>query len=186
MLAYLTTWAVSKVGPYNFAAKYYVGRARPEEVAWLISQGSLTESDGVPSDVVEDIQSFNLQSATDFTAYPEGSPAHPSWPAMHSAGSASSLWLPVVLNLSEEQICQTRLVDWAVSYARTVAGVHYPSDNIAGLNLGQEIIARKLAGHLAHVYGSDPVAVNAKISAMRFDWNDFMDSDCFKDHFDPN
>lgn len=182
-MAYLNTWAVSMVGPYNFAVKYYVGRSRPEEVAWLIAQGKLTESDGVPSDVVADIQAFDLQSATNFTAYPEGSPTHPSWPAMHSAGSASSLWLQVVLNLSDEQICQTKLVDWAVSHARTVAGVHYWSDNIAGLNLGQEVIARKLAGHLARVYGSDPAAVAAKISAMRFDWNDFTDSDCFKDHF---
>ncbi len=30
MLADLNLWAIGRVGPYNFAAKYYAGRARPE------------------------------------------------------------------------------------------------------------------------------------------------------------
>jgi hypothetical protein len=56
--------------------------------------------------------------------------------------------------------------------------VHFPDDNIAGLNLGQEILARELPGHLQAKYGSDPAAVAAKVATLRFDWNDFLSSDC--------
>lgn len=43
---------------------------------------------------------------------------------MHSAASSASLWLGVVLNLTEEQFCEVQKTDYAVAYARTVAGVH--------------------------------------------------------------
>jgi len=69
-------------------------------------------------------------------------------------------------------------VDYAVSYARTVAGVHYATDNIAGLNLGQEIMAEKLADHLVDLYGANRSKIQAKIDASRFDWNDFDTASC--------
>jgi membrane-associated phospholipid phosphatase len=180
MLAELNTWAIGTVGPINFGIKYYAGRARPEEVAFLISEGELTSEDGVPDDLLMDIPLHSLEKAVDFTAYPEGSPMHPSWPAMHSAASSASFWLAVVLNLTPEQSCQAKLVDYGVAYARTVAGVHFPGDNTAGLNLGQEVVASKLPEHLAHRYGSDPTIVRQKIDSLRFDWRDFLDSDCAK------
>jgi hypothetical protein len=55
---------------------------------------------------------MNLKSATDFTAYPEGSPTHPSWPAMHSASSAASFWLDIIMDLTEDQLCEARMLDW--------------------------------------------------------------------------
>lgn len=129
----LNTWAIRTVSCINFLLKWTTGRARPEEIAWMIAQGNLTtEQHGVPPDIVEMVGELQLQSATDFTAYPEGSPRHPSWPAMHSAASSASLWLAIVADLTPEQKCQARLVDWVVSYARTIAGVHYTDDNIAG------------------------------------------------------
>ena len=73
---------------------------------------------------------MNLRSQFDFTAYAEGSPDHPSWPAMHSAGASASLWIAVVADLTPEQLCQARRLDYAIAFARTVAGVHYPDDNI--------------------------------------------------------
>lgn len=145
---------------------------------------------------------MNLVNATSFTQYPEGSPLHPSWPAMHSAASSASLWLAVVANLTDEQYCQVLRTDYAVAYARTVAGgkldlqsflyvfcmnifltllccsVHYPSDNIAGLNMGQNVVAHELAGHLAEVYGADKAAVEAKIARLRFDWATYFPEDC--------
>ena len=30
LLSELNTWAIGRVGPFNFGAKYFVGRARPE------------------------------------------------------------------------------------------------------------------------------------------------------------
>ena len=143
-LADLNTWAIGAVAPINFNMKWTAGRVRPEEVAWKIASGELGVADRVPADIVADIQSMNLAKAEDFTAYPEGSPQHPSWPAMHSAASSASLWLAVVLeDLTPAQYCEALRVDYAVSYARTVAGVHYPTDNIAGLNLGKEVMLNK-------------------------------------------
>ena len=178
MLADMVTWGIARVGPTNFGIKWFVGMPRPEEVAFKIASGQITT--GPPAALVEDIKAFNLTAAPNFTAYPEGSPPHPSWPAMHSAGSAASFWLPVVLDLTPKQLCQIKLTDWAVSYARTVAGVHYVTDNIAGLNLGQEIVARRLPAFLNEHYGTDLERLAIKMEAMRFDWTDFLDSDCAK------
>lgn len=99
-------------------------------------------------------------------------------PAMHSAASSASLWLAVVANLTEEQYCQVLRTDYAVAYARTVAGVHYPSDNIDGLNMGQEVVADKLADHLAYTYGGDAKCYQEKIDRMRFDWRKYNPRTC--------
>jgi hypothetical protein len=77
-------------------------------------------------------------------------------------------------------------VDYAISYARTVAGVHFPGDNIAGLTLGQELLAAYLPDFLHQTYGSDTAAVEAKIETLRFDWNEFLYTECGKNLlFDP-
>ncbi len=62
--------------------------ARPEEIVWLIKKGKVKN---VPLDIQRDIQQMSLRSAADFTAYDEGSPRHPSWPAMHAASGLYSL-----------------------------------------------------------------------------------------------
>ena len=181
--AALNTWATDRVSAINFRAKWKYGRPRPEEVAYLVFTGDIPKS-SVPPDLYVKIMEFvkgipaDEVAATDFTAYAEGSPRHPSWPAMHSAASSSSFWMSVVLDLTDEQYCQALLTDYAVSYARTVAGVHYPSDNIDGLNLGQEILAEYLKDHLVERYGANEVNTQAKIDANRFDWNDFDPDDC--------
>jgi hypothetical protein len=143
-----------------------------------IQNGFLTVDDGVPLGVVSLVKAMNLTNATDFTHYQEGCPLHPSWPAMHSASSASSLWLAVVADLTPDQYCQVLRTDYAVSFARTVAGVHYTTDNIAGLNLGQKVLAEKLADHLSEKYGADHQAVQEKIDLLTFDWNTFDPFDC--------
>jgi hypothetical protein len=144
----------------------------------MISQDKLTTADGVPQDVVQKVKALNLTSAESFTQYPEGSPKHPSWPAMHSAGSTSSFWLKIMFHLNEEQYCQALLTDYAVAMARTVAGVHYRMDNICGLNMGQQIIAERLADVLAEKYGSDREVVQAKIDKERFNWENFDPLTC--------
>jgi len=169
----LNTWATAVVGPHSFASKYHVGRARPEEVAFAIKERIIEES-FVPGYIVDKIDSIpNFDFAVNFTAYGEGSPRHPSWPAMHSAASQTSFWMSVVLNLTPEQLCQARLVDWGVAYARTVAGVHYGDDNIQGLNIGQEVIAQLLPIYMKNKYGSDQNEVETKVTKMRYNWFDF-------------
>lgn len=124
-LATLNTWSIGVVAPINFMVKHHVGSPRPEELVWLIYNGHLTEKDGVPPRLVDRIHSLYLDGPTSFTAYTEGSPTHPAWPAMHSAASSASLWLAVVADLTEYEYCQVLRTDFAVAYARTVAGVHY-------------------------------------------------------------
>ena len=178
MLSDLVTWAIARVGPSSFELKWYAGLARPEEIAYKIATGEITK--GPPECLVKSIKSLNLAAATNFTAYPEGSPRHPSWPAMHSAACAASMWMPVVMNLTPQQYCQVQLMDYAIAFARTAAGVHYQMDNMAGLKLGRELVARFLPGYLNEKYGSSKSAVKAKIASLSFDWDDFLDSDCAK------
>eukprot|EP00592_Proboscia_alata_P009693 CAMPEP_0194358446 /NCGR_PEP_ID=MMETSP0174-20130528/5645_1 /TAXON_ID=216777 /ORGANISM="Proboscia alata, Strain PI-D3" /LENGTH=435 /DNA_ID=CAMNT_0039128755 /DNA_START=50 /DNA_END=1354 /DNA_ORIENTATION=+ len=177
MIADINTWATRVVGPHNFSAKYAIGRCRPEEIAFSIKTGKIAAQD-VPSDVLSSIEAIpNFDQAAAFTAYSEGSPMHPSWPAMHSAASQTSFWMDVVLDLSPEELCQARLTDYGVAFARTVAGVHYADDNIAGLNLGQEIIAALLPTYLGDKYGANEEEVKAKIDQARYDWFTFNPSD---------
>lgn len=184
MLSQMIGFAIRAVGPCDFTLKWSVGRARPEEIAWKVYQGDFAYEEAAFDDVKNSILDMNLKSATDFTAYAEGSPTHPSWPAMHSAASAASFWLDIVMDLTEEQLCEARMLDYSVSYARTVAGVHYPSDNIAGLIAGEEILARKLPDLLHEEYGSDKDyvkdVIRKKKQERKFDWSTFEDSPCYK------
>lgn len=170
LLSRMAGWAVSIVSPTAFACKWRYGRARPEEVAWNVSQGGGLS--GAPASVVAKVRRMQLSSAEGFTAYSEGSPRHPSFPAMHSAASSSSLWLPIVMDLSAEQLQEARRLDWAVSRFRTVAGVHYDSDNRAGLMLGQQVVAKELPAFLFELFGSqiDRRRLEEKIVRHRFDW----------------
>lgn len=178
-MASMNTWAIGAVSPFNFYLKWYAGRPRPEEVAFLIANRNLTVHEhGVPPDLVKLIDQLELTTPMSYTGYPEGSPRHPSWPAMHSAASSASFWLAVMLNLTPEQYCEALRVDYFTAFARTVAGVHYRTDNIAGLNLGQELMAELLPDHLAQMYGSDPDKVRAKIAELRFDWKDYSSFSC--------
>jgi len=179
-IADINTWAFHAVAPINFMLKWHVGMPRPEEMAWLISRGELTSADdGVPEDIVNKIKSMNLEKSTDFTAYDGvGSPTHPSWPAMHSAGSTVSFWLPAIAKITPEQYCQALRVDYAVSYGRTVAGVHYQQDNIAGLNIGQRIIREQLPDMLADKYGYDSMKIAVMLEGLSFDWSTFDPNAC--------
>jgi len=201
-------YAVRVVGQCNFSLKWEEGRARPEEVAWKIYKDNLDvpqeyrEKDEDPiEDSIDFIYGSKPKDATDFTAYEVGSPKHPSWPAMHSAASASAFWLSIVLDKKDkaydDRICEARMLDYSVSYARTVAGVHYRDDNIAGLMIGQEILAETLPTYLELVYGDRKNEnavkeyVEGLISADRekdrdervlfTDWANFETSDCYKE-----
>lgn len=91
-----------------FETKYFYGVPRPEEVI-----------------------GFN------FTVYPEGSPNHPSYVAGH--GTVAGVTYRVLNEMLVLDECQTKEIYnscYLWSQFRTFAGVHYPEDNIAGLNLG--------------------------------------------------
>lgn len=92
-----------------FRVKYYHGTIRPEE-----------------------LHGENL------TAYSDGSPCHPSFPAGHgAAGGAAGSSLIDYYDVNEEQIDVIRNCCYLWSMFRTFAGVHYAPDNIAGLEVGE-------------------------------------------------
>ena len=171
----LNTWAINLICPATFLLKWEVGRLRPEEAAFQVARGLFND---VPDSLQQLIDSMYLKTPEAFTAYPKGSPLHPSWPAMHSSSSIFSLWLAVVGDLTDAQYCELLRMDYAVAMARTVAGVHYPTDNIAGLNLGQRMVAAALPGYLYREYGIDQEVVRAKIRSLRFDWRTYDNSLC--------
>lgn len=179
-LADINTWTFHQVAPVNFMLKWHVGMPRPEEVAWLIATNELTtEQDNVPDEIVSKIKRMRLKGAYDFTRYKtSGCPSHPSWPAMHSAGSTLSLWLPSVAKLSVEQYCEALRVDYGVAYGRTVAGVHYQQDNLAGLNIGQHLIKECLPNYLRKKFGYDESTIRSRLHALSFDWKTFDPVEC--------
>ena len=171
----MNSWAINLICPATFLLKWEVGRLRPEEAAFQVARRMFND---VPDGLQELVDTMHLQTPEEFTAYPEGSPLHPSWPAMHSSASIISLWLAVVADLTEEQYCQALRMDYAVAMARAVAGVHYPTDNIAGLNIGQRVVASALPDYLYQEYGADKDLVRAKIRSLDFDWNTFNSHEC--------
>ena len=145
-----------------------------QEVSYLIRTGEID----APAKIERKINRIrNFNQATDFTRYDRedrpGSPRHPSWPAMHSAGSNMSFWISVVLNLTPRQLCEAKRVDYAVSFARTVAGVHFEDDNINGLDMGQEIVAKELPRYFAGKYDSDMDTVTTLVNERRFQWGEY-------------
>jgi hypothetical protein len=178
LISKVNTYVFAAVGPPTFLLKWDKGVPRPEEMAWLIASGQYTEAHGVPASLVQKINSMNLTNMTSFTAFLDGSPRHPSWPAMHAAGSQCSTWLSVIANLTAAQYCEFLRMDYSVAYARTVAGVHYPMDNYAGLNLGMEVVRRKLPALLKRDYGWDETAFVEKFDRLRFNWKDFDPQNC--------
>lgn len=78
----------------------------------------------------------------------------------------------------------SQALDYGVSYGRTIAGVHFPTDNTAGLNLGQEMLVRELPGYLVSKFGADvdnvvayEAAIRSKINEATHNWEDY--TGCF-------
>jgi membrane-associated phospholipid phosphatase len=179
MLARVIGWAVSTVSPPAFALKWDQGRPRPEEAAAAVRNGlfdTLPEDKRPPEKLKYYINAVYSgapedQTQVSWTAYKNGSPRHPSWPAMHSAASSASLYLAVVLNLTSDQLKEARKLDYAVAYFRSLAGVHYPTDNLAGLTLGQNVVAKELPDMLEEFYpgataGATKAAAEEKIKKL--------------------
>lgn len=173
LAAALNTWSFLAVAPNTFAMKYAIGMLRPEEIVNRIKKGEYGRADGVPRSTLKRIESLDLDCMEQFTAYPEGCPNHPSFPAMHSSGSTCSMWLPIIFDLTPEQFYGAKVVDYAVAQARSAAGVHYAMDNVAGLAVGQDMIAELLPAYLEERFGSDPEYVKRKIEKIRFSWYKF-------------
>lgn len=116
-------------------------------------------------------RSGTVTAATHFTAYLPGCPVHPSYPAMHSAASNWGYTSQIIYNATPQMTCEALKVDYAVSKARTVAGVHFKKDNTDGLNFGQAQAARFLDYYFME-RGGDIEYIRNKIAEKRFDWRE--------------
>lgn len=91
-----------------FDIKYYYGIPRPEELA-----------------------------NRNITSYPEGSPTHPSFPAGHGAAAGATARVLIDhFDVTEEQAQEIKDAAYLWAQFRTLSGVHYAPDNLAGLKAG--------------------------------------------------
>lgn len=162
---------VRKVSPTAFAHKYYHGYPRPEEIIGAWARGEFEVSDLCNETLEHYVNKEEvLEDQRKFTIYPEGSPTHPSMPAMHSALSAMALIFPVILDLSPEQVQECKTTAANVSFGRSFAGVHYRIDNLYGLELGERCAEILLPQLMQELMGADPAAVSAKMAGFRTNW----------------
>jgi len=161
-----------------------------QEVLWTIHNGGSENLplEFVPQSILDAISLYatangGIENAEDFTAYKGvGSPMHPSYPAMHSAASNYSFLLQISSKATPQMVCEAIKVDFAVSKARTAAGVHFVTDNIDGLNIGQEQASLLFPTYFKEM-GGDYDYIKAKVDAKRFDWRNvdmtkLYDVDC--------
>merc|ERR1719469_13386 len=179
-MGFILSWTINTVSAVAFGTKWAGGRARPQEVVWEIHEhGAAHFEYGVPDDVVDNIKAMNLENEKAFTYKGKGAPGHPSHPAMHRAGSAISSWIQVVADPTRSEIEMAQLYDYSIAYFRSFGGVHYPSDNRAGLQLGRKILGMNGPDFLGETYGCDDesakqITAHANSKRPYVDWGSYV------------
>jgi hypothetical protein len=96
-----------------FEAKYYFGAARPAQIFEALGKGK----------------------RADLMAYPN--PTHPSYPAGHGAAAAATAkFFYDYYQLATDDWLEIRRAAYLFAQYRSLAGVHYAVDNLAGLQIG--------------------------------------------------
>lgn len=172
LLNHLLNMAPWIVSPSSFCAKWVYMVPRPEEVAGAIARGQIMAPDWVMH-ALRNMMDLSIIAADQrkFTMYPEGSPKHPSYSAMHAAaGGAAATIIKTMLTLDSESTHSVNVTAENMAHFRATAGVHYPRDNAVGLWLGQEAVTRWLPGYLHAELGFDIAQVQSIIASVRCDW----------------
>ena len=171
MLNHLMAWAAHAVSPNSFCAKWHFLAARPEEVAGAIARDEIDAPDAIKMRLFHSFERTALvENQRTFTMYPEGSPDHPGYNAMHAAAAgAGAAIILAIMDLDEDDKNQVRHTAYDMAHFRSRAGVHTPQDNNAGLWLGQETVRRLLAGKMTD-FGVDAPLVDAALEAAQVDW----------------
>ncbi len=139
-------WAMVLHTSYSaFAAKYYYGFPRPEEVFHTYANGwyEVKELHGNILNYIINEDEI-LADARSFTTYPEWAPTHPSRPAMHSSVASIIYMANILYDLDEYEKDQILRLQSNMAFGRTFAWVHRPYDNIIGINLWIEIMKNGL------------------------------------------
>jgi len=143
-------------------------RLRPEYFGFLAHEQKLEIFDyGINSDLINSLaltrtfEKYGTYLLT--TVYPEGSPTHPAYPSGHAtwAGAAVTILKAyfngdfVIPNPIEPDFCNTDLIPYDgepltvngelnklasnIAIGRNIAGVHYRTDALEGMKLGEKI-----------------------------------------------
>lgn len=148
-----------KWGVYNYP--------RPEEVACWAQDSSGLKLEGVREVLGRSALLAGARTALLPQMYPDGCPAHPSYPAGHAVAAGAGVtaikfFLRSDARLpsdewrdaeSEEEPSASLELDklaWAISFGRCFAGVHYRCDVEEGIALGERIALAVLADDLAN------------------------------------
>ena len=88
---------------------------------------------------------------------------------MHSAVAAVHLVMAVWFKLDERGFRECKKTAYNISFGRAFGGVHYRSDNLYGLQLGEDCAAIVLP-NILEKYGIDRQVVEETISKYRTNW----------------
>ena len=171
LLGHIIGWAIHTVSPSAFATKWEKGRCRPEEAIHGWATGELEAPryvDTILSSLVNKSEVAN--DARSFTLYPEGSPMHPSYVAMHAAVAAIVIILNVIFKLDTDQRDEAIRAQCNISIGRDIAGVHYLTDSLTGMDLGEKIIAEKLPVYLNQLVGADLAMARQYANEAKQNW----------------
>lgn len=176
LVARLIGEIIHRVSPTAFAFKYYHGKLRPQMVAKLWAQGKLDASKGF--DVL--ITSLLNDSSKKEIALNEGlfplylAPPHCSFLAMHASLASMQLLFAVMFELDEAGLEECRKTGYGIALGRDFGGVHYRSDSLYGLHIGEEAFAKifpKMLGEL----GADVQEIEGLIKENRTNWADRLE-----------
>ncbi len=163
-LMQIATWEVQKAAFYQ---KWQVHRRlRPEEFGFFVNAQLRGKDYGISSQLINSpvlpVIFSTYGSYLLPQAYPEGCPAHPSYPADHASYMGSTITIlkaffnenfPIINPLMPNST-NTSLVPYEgtlyvgdelnklasnIAFARSMAGVHFRSDNWQGLLLGEKV-----------------------------------------------
>ena len=163
MEAALCGYTPHVVTPTAFATKWFNGRARPEEALQAWSDGQLYSPLWATEELDRQLHKTRAElrrHPESFTAYPEGCPNHPSYPAMHGAAAGMAIVFAILFDLTDYQLDVVRRVAANIALGRDFAGVHYRTDSLAGLDIGEQVVARWLPVKLEEL-GASRVEVEA-------------------------
>lgn len=140
---------IHEVSPTAFAVKWYYGRPRPEEAANAWAKGEFEVSPFMNTILNKHINKEAVaKNALNFPVYQ--CPLHPSYPAMHASLSGLSIIFGILFELTESQLMEVKRTAANIALFRDYGGVHYRTDSLVGLDIGEKIIADNLYTYLEY------------------------------------
>lgn len=169
---------IHEVSPTAFATKWYYGRPRPEETAHAWAKGELEVSPFMNTILSAHInKSAVAKDPLAFPVYP--CPPHCSYPAMHASLAGVSVLFGVLFNIKlDEHVLETKQTGANISLFRDYGGVHYRTDSMIGLDIGEQVLSdniyrylQELADEAGHELAISEEEVQSLANKFRNNWS---------------